>query len=320
MKIEIQETEPVDYNFAYKKDSFYKTKALLKTKSNGKFNLKINTDTNLELVFKSKIHNNTISNDPLVFSPVKLNYDVESNLYFIKNKEHIRQQWDRYKEKYRNKSNLATLLLFERLYFYIPLGLEYDLLSNGAYLPFFLNIYDQELQSDTVYAGMNWVHSPLNLPLKINYEFDYQRENVTYFGGQVILDDQKLAKLIADKHFQKHLKPYHYTKDFTIESDVKIAYNTETGYIISSLFWLKIYSKAEEINEEIEFEVVQDKKENLLAFHSSKQNYKSNLPDSPKRIEEKEAESKRLLVLLLCLLLVLFMFFGALLYLTESKN
>lgn len=320
MKIELQEVEPIDYNFDYKKDTVYKTKSLLNTKSNGKFSLKMSTDEDLELIFKSKFYNNNILNNPLIFSPVRLKYNLESNLFFIKNKEHLRQQWDKHKEKFRNKSNLATILIFERLYFYIPLGLEYDLLSNGCYLPFFLNIYHQEIKPESVYKGMDWVHTPLNLPLKINYQFNDQKENIISFKGQVILDEEKLAQIILDKNFQKHMKPYHYTKDFTIESDVQIAYNMENGYIISSIFWLKIFSKSEEINEEIEFKVVQDGKDNLLTFGNAKLHDNNISFDSVMTIEEKEEQRKNTMLIIVLFLFALSLIFGALYYKLSNTN
>lgn len=129
------------------------------------------------MVFKNEYYNNYTSNDPLVFTPVRLNYDTESNIFYIKNKEHIRQIWNKHKEKHRNKGNISVLSLFERLYFHIPLGLEYDLMSNGSYIPFFINLYNKKFDKETIFQVWIAVHSPFHLPLKTSYQFDVQKEN-----------------------------------------------------------------------------------------------------------------------------------------------
>lgn len=258
MEISIKNIKPVKYSFIYNKKSLYKKKILFETNDKGKLNFKLDNESeNLELIFRNESFISSISKDPLIFTPVKYIYDKELNIYIVKNKKNIKLQWSKFKEKYRNKMNSAILQVLERLYFHVPLGLEYEFLSNGCYMPYFLNIYDKLINEDAIFNGMSWVHSPLGLPLKIDYQLLIQEKNTISFKGTVSLDDEKFNLLLVDKSFQKKAKSYHYTKDFTIESDIYIKYSIETGYIISSSFLLKIFSEREEINEIIEFKILE---------------------------------------------------------------
>lgn len=308
MDIELKNIEPIKYKFNYKKITTYKEKSLLNSKCEGRFNLKIdNFDDNLEMVFKNEYYNNYTSNDPLVFTPVRLNYDTESNIFYIKNKEHIRQIWNKHKEKHRNKGNISVLSLFERLYFHIPLGLEYDLMSNGSYIPFFINLYNKKFDKETIFQGMDWVHSPLHLPLKTSYQFDVQKGKIIYFKGYVKLNDEKLDEIIKDKSFKNQAKSYHYTKDFTIDSNIQIAIDSESGYIISSIFQLKIHSIAEEINEEMIFDVTQRDTQNTTSFKDS--GIKLNVQD-----ENKSSTNESIMIAILLIvsftIIILFLIYG----------
>jgi hypothetical protein len=188
----------------------------------------------------------------LIFSPVQFELDEEKNLFQITNKKLLKVQWNKYKEKNRSGKNNAFLFLYERLYFKIDLGMEYDLMSNSAHLPFFVDIYDKDLEVGSVIDGMSWVHTPLGLPLKIEYVVDQINIQELTLKGVVSLDEESLIKLIADKQFQQQAKSYHYTRDFTISSDLKSIYDMTTGYLKFSSLKLKIYSEHEEINESVD--------------------------------------------------------------------
>lgn len=262
MIITLKEGLSIPYRFKFFKRCLYKEKKLSEVKSNGEFLLSMSNTDGLELQFKNKSYLTSTTKDPLIFSPVKLSYHTESNVFFIKNKEHLKMQWDKHKEKYRNSKNLSMILVIERLYFHVLLGLEYDLLSSGSYAPFFSDVYNKEINEDTVLKGMNWVSNPLSIPVKISYELSKYRNNIIFLTGVVSMDEENLARLITDKNFQQHAKSYHYTKNFTIESDIKVVYDLETGYLLSSVFMIKIDGKEEGIEEEISFELNQEGKEN----------------------------------------------------------
>jgi hypothetical protein len=263
MIITLKEGLSVPYRFKFFKRCIYKEKKLAEVKSNGEFLLSMNNTDGLELQFKNKSYLTSTTKDPLIFSPVKLNYNTESNVFFIKNKEHLKMQWDKHKEKYRNSKNLSVILVIERLYFHVLLGLEYDLLSSGSYIPFFSDLYNQEINEDTVLRGMNWVSNPLSIPVKVSYELSKYRDNIIFLTGLVSLDEENLTKLIADKNFQKQAKSYHYTRNFTITSDIKVAYDLETGYLLSSEFLIKVKGEEEGIDEEVSFEVSQLENEKM---------------------------------------------------------
>lgn len=264
MIITLKEGLIVPYRFKFLKKSRYKEKKLSDVHSRGEFLLSMKYADQLELEFKNRSYFTSTTNDPLIFSPVKLNYTSESNVFLIKNKAHLKVQWDKYKEKYRNAQSQTMIFVIERLYFHILLGLEYDLLSSGPYIPFFVNIYNQEIDQDKVLNGMSWVANPLAIPLRISYECSSgQADKMVSFTGVVSLDEENLARSIADKNFQKQAKSYHYTRNFTITSNIKNTYDLETGYLISAIFQMKLEGKEEGVEEEFSFEVFQSENEQI---------------------------------------------------------
>lgn len=268
MELKIIENHSESYDFKYRKTSLYQNKKILELNSNGRFLLKINDKESLELIFENE-QTSSIS-QKLIFTPVKFQFKKEDNIYLIKNKEFLKNQWEKYKNKVRNNKNTPLLFLYEQIYFKIPMGLEYDLLSNGAYVPFFLNPYNDILEDDLVIKGMSWIHYPLAIPLKIEYQVEKSDENNLYLNGNISLDEELLAKVILDKNFQKQAKSYHYTKDFTITSEVISVYNIKNGYIESTILWLKIFSENEKIDEILQLEVWQKSKQLNLTFSNQK--------------------------------------------------
>ncbi|MFV0531916.1 MAG: hypothetical protein ACK5MD_10835 [Flavobacteriales bacterium] len=256
MEINVISDYSKEYEFKYEKTSFYKGKKISEVKSNSIFSLKLKFIDQLQMIFESK--KSEYNRQKLVFTPIQFQYDPNVNLFLIKNKDLIRVQWNKFKESNRSSKNNAFLFLYEQLYFKIALGLEYDLLSNGAYLPFFVNIYNKDLFYGAVFSGMSWVHTPLSLPLKIDYIVEKMNEAHIIFQGTITLDEALLIRLLADKGFQKKAKPYHYNKNFSISSDIISTYDIETGYLKTSSFLMKIYSEEEGIDESINSYVVEN--------------------------------------------------------------
>lgn len=255
MIVKIKENTQQLYRSEFTKSSIYKNNKLSNLKSFNSFSLTtIKQDERLQLTFVSK---DTIDEraNMLIFTPVQFELNAEKNIFQIANKKLLKVQWNKYKEKNRSGKNNTFLFLYERLYFKVDLGMEYDFMANSAHLPFFVNIYDQNLEVGSVIDGMSWLHTPLNLPLKIEYMVEKFNEIELTLKGVISLDDENLAKLIADKQFQQQAKPYHYTKDFSISSDIKSVFDIRTGYLVFSSCAFKIYSTQEEINESVDSKV-----------------------------------------------------------------
>lgn len=252
MIVNVRENSEELYRSEYIKNSQYKNNKLSNLKSVNSFTLNIKKDQKLEYIFTNK---DTIDErlNMLIFSPVQLEMNEEKNLFQISNKKLLKVQWNKYKEKNRSGKNNTFLFLYERLYFKIDLGMEYDLMSNSSHLSFFVDIYDKDLSVGTVIEGMSWVHTPLGLPLKIEYVVEQINEQELILRGVVSLDEDNLTKLMADKQFQQqYAKPYHYTRDFSIHSAIKSIYDVKKGYLKYSNISLKIISEKEEINESLE--------------------------------------------------------------------
>lgn len=242
------------YRSEYAKQTFYKNGKLSDLKSQNSFSLNLHQEEKLQMTFTSKDStDDTLSS--LTFSPVQFELDEKKNTFEITNKKLLKVQWNKFKEKNRSGKNNTFLFLYEKLYFKMQSGMEYDLLSNGSHLPFFVNIYNKDLEVGAVIDGMSWVHTPLGLPLKIEYAVELVNDLELTLRGTVSLDEETLTKLIADKQFQQKAKPYHYTKNFSITSDIKSIYDVRTGYLKFSKFSLKILSAEEEINEQIDSSV-----------------------------------------------------------------
>lgn len=250
MLINIKPDSQELYKSEYSKNTLYKNNKLSELKSRNTFSLNLNLNENLQMIFTNKDLTDDTSNN-LIFSPVQFELNEKKNFFEITNKKLLKVQWNKFKEKNRNGKNNTFLFLYERLYFKMDFGMEYDLLSNGSHLPFFVNIYNKELEVGTVIDGMSWVHAPLGLPLKIEYVVELINDMDLTLRGTVSLDEDTLTKLIADKQFQQKAKPYHYTKNFTILSDIKSVYNARTGYLKYSTLSLTISGVEEEVNESV---------------------------------------------------------------------
>ncbi|MFP3596923.1 hypothetical protein [Chryseobacterium sp. SIMBA_029] len=248
MELNITREHSQEYEFKYQKTSVYKSKKTTAVKSEGTFLLKLDFEEDFYMTFHSKKYVSDAKRK-LVFSPIKFKYDFDSNVFLIKNRDFLKIHWNKFKEANRSNKSNTMLYLYEQLYFRIPLGLEYDLLSNGAYFPFFANTYKKHFEIGDIISGMSWVHTPLSLPFKIDYVVESISETEINLYGIIYLDDENLIRLLADKKFQKHAKPYHYSKDFSIVSDIKSIYDVNTGYLKFSNFSLKIFSENEEIDE-----------------------------------------------------------------------
>lgn len=254
MIVNIKASSPELYRSEYFKTCIYKNNRLSDLKSTNSFSLRIDEGERLQLSFANKDSLDERANI-LIFSPVQFELDRSKNLFQISNKKNLKVQWNKYKEKNRSGKNNTFLFLYERLYFKIELGMEYDLMSNSSHLPFFVDVYGRDLGAGSVVDGMSWVHTPLGLPLKIEYVIEEINHLEMTMKGVISLDEENLTKLIADKQFQQQSKPYHYSKDFSIESEVRSVYDMHTGYLRYSDLKLKIYSEKEQINESIQSKI-----------------------------------------------------------------
>ena len=133
--------------------------------------------------------------------------------------------------------------------------------------------------------------------------------SISFITGRMTIEcnEEKLDEIIKDKSFKNQAKSYHYTKDFTIDSNIQIAFDTTSGYIISSIFQLKIHSIAEEINEEMIFDVTQRDTQNTTSFKDS--GIKLNVQD-----ENKTSTNESIMIAILLIvsftIIILFLIYG----------
>ncbi|WP_326983213.1 hypothetical protein VUJ46_01310 [Chryseobacterium sp. MYb264] len=254
MVLKVKEESKELYRSEYRKSTVYKNNTLSSLSSLNSFSQSIRKKDVLEFEFVNK----DVSDDKaniLIFSPVQFQLDQHKNIFRIINKKQLKVQWNKYKEKNRSSKNNTFLFLYERLYFKIDLGMEYDLISNSSHISFFVDVYHKDMEVGSSLDGMSWVHTPLALPLKIEYIIREITDQELVLDGTVSLDEDKLSQLITDKQFQQRAKPYHFTKDFTIISEIRSVFDMNTGYLKHGNFLLKIYSKQEEIAEEVDSKV-----------------------------------------------------------------
>lgn len=218
-----EKLKPVDYSFTFKKDCAYKKKNLLKVSSSGKFSLlkECIDDINSIFTFRNLDYKRVGIKEPLLINPVKWHYNKELNIAEIKSKDKFKPIWNRYKDKYSNAGNQSLFLTLERFYFHTPLGMENDTLSNGSYLPFFLNL-QQDLDSDIIINGLDIITLPLNLPLKTSFKCRFQNDKYIKLEGWISLHEDNLDVLLRNQSFVNNAKDYHISQNFKIESKIDV--------------------------------------------------------------------------------------------------
>lgn len=233
---------PSAYTFNFSKQSSYKDKSLASFNSKGKLNFQrqeTDIENVFEYIFKSIEYQQDNNNSPLLFSPVKCLYDQNKNDFEIKNKDNFKLVWERYRDKHRNKNNQVLILSLERLYFHTDKGIEFDVLSNAPYLPFFIP-QPAKLEKESILPSINWLFIPLNLPLKTTYKCQEINDDIIYLKGWVSLDEESLDSLMTKDNFKLRAKDYHFSRDFQINSDLKIKLNTKTQLLYKAEYEIRI--------------------------------------------------------------------------------
>ncbi|KPE51117.1 hypothetical protein [Chryseobacterium indologenes] len=253
-----EQSEPVEYRFSFKKNSSYKGKSLLNINSSGRFTLlkeKADQDESI-FTFKNLEYSSNITKDPLIFSPVAIHYNRKLNLAAIKDKKNFKPQWNRYRDKHRSANNRALLLIVEKLYFNTPLGMEYDILSNGVYLPFFLNEKGMYTENEH-YRGLDFLSIPLDIPMETTFLCRCSDEKETHLEGWINLKEEHLDGLLLNQSFRNKAKDYHISRDFTIKSKIEIKLETITN-VIKHIKLNYILKGEQDLFEEIDYTVDTD--------------------------------------------------------------
>ncbi len=257
MELLIQTTDyPVFYKFNLLKKSTYRNKKISNIESSGvlKFQVHLKNE-NKEYIFHCNDYIQSGVKNPLIFNPVKWFFEKENKIFLIKSKDEIKLQWKRYKDKYRTTKNITDFLVLERLLFHTPLGFEYSTFSNGPYLPFFLDFTNVQIEKETLIKGMDFIMSPLNIPVNTTFICSDIDRNIMFLDGWISMDEDKMDLLIANKNFQTRAKSYHFSRDFQIQSKIRIAMDIETGYIHSAYFNLSIKGEDGKLEENMEYKL-----------------------------------------------------------------
>ncbi len=260
MIINLEKTDiPVRYTFSVDKDAKQKSKTIHSVHSNGKLNIVYrdyeDIKNAIELVFRVDEYNLKGVKEPLIFNPTKWVFDRENNNTFVRSKQNLRLIFNRYKDKNRKKENLPSMLVAERFFFDTPNGFETSGFSNGPYFPFFINYFDIDIEKDTIIRGLKWLHIPLSIPVMTTFKCREINEKVLDFEGWVSLDESELDNLLTKRIFREKAKPYHFSKDFVIESNIKLKVEAKTGYLSSASFSFQFKTNDEQFTEGMSFTI-----------------------------------------------------------------
>lgn len=251
--------QPIKYRFKFYKNHIYRKRTEMFTQSNGSFSLTRKESekfkNSLNYLFNLEEYIQKGVKDPLVYDIVNWIFNLELKGIGISSKERIKSLWKRYRDKYRNKQNIAGFLAIESLYFKTPLGMEFTFLSNSPYLVFFIDIFEKEVIEGSVIKGIDLVFLPMAIPVSTWYKCIAVNEKYIELEGWISLNDDMLESLIKEKQFIKQTRPYHITKDFTIESNIKIRIKAKTGALHTASFKLQIDGEKGELKEEMSYEL-----------------------------------------------------------------
>jgi len=229
---ELTFTTPLSFTFSFKKKHSYKDKTNISINSKGKISLTRNPvffEENLwEYTFRTSNYEQQGVKEPLIFNPIKVIYDLAENKFQIKNKQNLKLLWERYRDKYRTKQNLATLLTLEKFYFHSEKGLESECISNAPFLPFFIPFVSTNFKPEQIISSLSWLSVPINLPLKTTYQCVEIDEDFIFLKGWVSLDEEAMELLLSKENFKYRAKPYHLSGDFQIKSDLKLKIRKKT--------------------------------------------------------------------------------------------
>ena len=267
MLIDIKEQNiPVTYQFSFEKVVFRKKKDLLSVHNKGKISVGTKftdkVENGIEYTFKTEEYNSKEIKEPLMLDPVKWVFAPIKNEVFIRNKDNLRLIWNKYRDKYRRRENSALFLALERLYFNTYQGLENSALSECPHLPFFINYFETNLDKDMLIIGCNWLLLPLNIPLNTTFKVININNQYIVFDGWVSLDEETLDLLLTKERFREKAESYHFSKDFTIDSSIKVLIDKNTSYLHSAIFNLEINGEDGALHETMKYEISGEPKSN----------------------------------------------------------
>lgn len=262
MKINtIESLQSEKYNFQFYKNHSYGKNNDLCIDSQGTICLSVilseRFENCLEFLFTSERFLQKGIKDPLIFSPVKWIYNLDFNVAGINNKDDLKLIWRKYKDKYRNPHNLATFMMLESLYFNVNLGMEYSACSNSPYLIFFTNVFNMDIQQDSIIKGLDFILMPMSIPVSTTYRCTSINENRVEFLGSIITNELALEKMYTEKKFREQARTYHYSKDFNLNSKIKIIINPKTSSLTYADFSLDINGENGKLQETMNYKVEQ---------------------------------------------------------------
>ncbi|MDR3339885.1 MAG: hypothetical protein LBT25_07340 [Candidatus Symbiothrix sp.] len=254
-----QDMESIRYDFQFYKNHIYKKTSTLELETKGEIRLLRKAserfENSLEYIFRSDKFIQKGVSDPLVFNPVKWIFNLQLNTSGIDEKGDLKLIWNRYRDKYRKQENLIAFKLLENLYFNIPLGMEYQAFSNTPYLVFFINLFENEIEKETVVKGLDWILMPMSIPVNTTFRCTNLDERRMELNGWISLDDEKMDVLMSDKQFKETAKSYHFSKNFSMESQIKVIYESKTSYLHFASFDLEVKGEDGKLHEEMRYEI-----------------------------------------------------------------
>lgn len=260
MNLEIvDDSKPTTYDFSFRKQHTHKKRTEILSNTSGSFSLLRQKSDKFEncyeYIFNYQNFYSKENKDPLLFDPIKWLFNIKLNGAGISSKEDLKIQWDKYKNKYRSKENIIHFKALESLYFKSLFGLEYMFFSNSPFLIFFINYYDIDIDKDKIIRGPDFLFMPMSIPVNTWYKCTKIDDEKLYFSGWVTLDEDKLEALISQKQFKDHAKSYHFSKDFSIESNIEVCINIKNTTLNNATFEMHINGEKGSLKEDMYYEI-----------------------------------------------------------------
>jgi hypothetical protein len=262
MKMNLSEHQELKkYSFRFYKKNAYGKNDNLYIETEGIIGLSMSQserfEDSLEYRFTSEKFLQKDVKDPLVFSPVRWIYNTNLNVAGIHDKDNLKLIWRKYKDKHRKPHNLVTFMMLESLYFNVNLGMEYSAFSNSPYLVFFTNIFNMDVKKDTVIKGLDFILMPASIPVSTTFKCVSIDENKIELEGSITTNELALEKMLTEKKFREHARTYHYSKDFNLDSKIKVIIDSKTSSLVSADFNLEIKGEKEKLQETMNYKINQ---------------------------------------------------------------
>lgn len=260
MKFNIpNDTESERYEFKFYKEHIFKKKHETLIETEGVLNLSRkqceNIDNSISCIFETEKLLQKGIKDPLIFSPVLWNFNINLNMAGVNSKEELKLIWNRFKNKYRKQDNLVGFMVLENLYFNTIFGLEYSSFSHSPYLLFFINIYKDNFEENDIIKGLDWILMPMSIPVNTTFKCLAITDKSIILDGWVTLDEEKLEEMFRQKKFREQARGYHYSKDFNIDSKIKVIIDSRTSSLLSASFDLEINGEQGQLFEKMKYEI-----------------------------------------------------------------